>query len=81
MTKETVYVGDTIHTATGTSSTYWIDTATATCLNLEKGEDGYYVVTSPDVKGLVTQGKTKDEAIKNGMEALALIREVEKEKK
>jgi len=42
---------------------------------LETGLDGWIVVTSPDLEGLVTQGKTEDEAIKNALEAVELILE------
>lgn len=42
---------------------------------LNEGEDGWIVVTSPDLKPLVTQGKTEDEAIANAYEAAELLLE------
>jgi len=40
---------------------------------LEKSEDGYYVATIPGLPGVcVTQGKTRQEALKNMKEALEL---------
>ncbi len=38
-----------------------------------KKEGEYWVVTVPDVKGVVTQGFTFDEAVEMSKEALALI--------
>jgi predicted RNase H-like HicB family nuclease len=40
---------------------------------LEKGQDGWWVVTSTDLKGLVTQGDTEAKAIKNAYEAAELL--------
>ena len=37
---------------------------------IEKDEDGRFLVTSPDVQGLVTDGATEDEAVKNAYEAV-----------
>lgn len=37
---------------------------------LYPGEDGYWVVECPSLKGCVSQGKTKEEAIKNIKEAI-----------
>ena len=44
-------------------------------LKLEKDEDGKIIATSPepDLKGLVTQGDTEEEAVKNAHEAATLI--------
>ena len=39
---------------------------------LEKGEDGYYVVSVPALRGCHTQGKTKKEALEHIREAIAL---------
>ncbi len=36
-----------------------------------KDEDGYWVVECPSLKGCVSQGKTKDEALSNIKEAIA----------
>ncbi len=39
-------------------------------------EDGRYLVaTSPDCQGLVTEGKTEDELIKNVIEVIELFKE------
>ena len=35
-----------------------------------KGEDGYYIAECPSLPGCITQGKTKEEAIKNIKEAI-----------
>jgi predicted RNase H-like HicB family nuclease len=43
-------------------------------LHLHFEEDGGFWVNSPDLKGLVTQGETTDEAVANGVDAaLALM--------
>lgn len=43
-------------------------------LYLHFDEDGGYWVDSPDMRGLVSQGETTDEAIANGVDAaLALV--------
>lgn len=47
---------------------------------IEKGEDGYYVVTVPSLPGCISQGKTKEEALKNIKEAIELYLEVLQEK-
>jgi predicted RNase H-like HicB family nuclease len=39
---------------------------------MEKGEDGYYVVTVPSLPGCISQGKTEEEAKKNIKEAIEL---------
>lgn len=38
---------------------------------LYKDEDGYWVVECPSLKGCISQGKTKDEALSNIREAIA----------
>ena len=43
---------------------------------IEQGEDGYYVVTVLSLPGCITQGKTKEEALKNIKEAIELYLEV-----
>ncbi|OGL77097.1 hypothetical protein A3J43_00260 [Candidatus Uhrbacteria bacterium RIFCSPHIGHO2_12_FULL_54_23] len=45
---------------------------------VEKGEDGYYVVECPVLKGCYTQGKTLDEALKNIREVIDLVLEEER---
>ena len=42
---------------------------------LEKGEDGYIVATVPSFPGCVSQGKTRQEALKNVREAIELYLE------
>ena len=47
---------------------------------IERGEDVYYVVTVPSLPGCISQGKTKEEALKNIKEAIELYLEVLQEK-
>ena len=42
-------------------------------LTLEPNPDGVFTVTSPDVPGLVTEGKTADEIHANVQEALSAL--------
>jgi len=42
-------------------------------LKLRKGEDGWYVVSCKELSGVITQGKTIKEAVKNGREASQLV--------
>lgn len=42
---------------------------------LKKDEDGRYVVTCPDLKGVVTDGATEDEAVTNAFEAIQAMLE------
>jgi predicted RNase H-like HicB family nuclease len=44
-------------------------------VQLKKGEDGWIIATVPELKGVVTQGKTEDEAEKNAAEATELMLE------
>jgi len=44
-------------------------------LYLEPNPGGVYTVTSPDVPGLVTEGRTPDEILHNVQEALDALRE------
>lgn len=44
---------------------------------IEKGEDGYFVASVPSLKGCWSQGKTKEEALKNIREAIDLYLEPE----
>lgn len=46
-----------------------------------KGEDGFWIVECPSLPGCISQGKTKDEALKNIKEAIGLYIEVLKEDK
>lgn len=44
-------------------------------LLLEPNPEGVYTVTSPDVPGLVTEGRTPDEILHNVQEALSALLE------
>ena len=44
---------------------------------IEKGEDGYFVSHCPSLKSCWSQGKTKEEALKNIREAIELYLEPE----
>ena len=43
---------------------------------LYRGEDGYIVVEVPSLQGVISQGKTRDEALRNIEEAVSLHLEV-----
>ena len=43
------------------------------------GEDGYWVAECPSLKGCISQGKTKEEAIRNIKDAIALYIDALKE--
>ncbi|HEV7923921.1 MAG TPA: type II toxin-antitoxin system HicB family antitoxin [Verrucomicrobiae bacterium] len=42
---------------------------------IEKGEDGYFVAHCPSLKSCWSQGKTREEALKNVREAIDLYLE------
>jgi predicted RNase H-like HicB family nuclease len=44
---------------------------------LERGEDGYFVAHCPSLKSCWSQGKTREEALDNIREAIALYLEPE----
>jgi predicted RNase H-like HicB family nuclease len=44
---------------------------------IEEGDDGYFVASVPALKGCWSQGKTRDEALKNIREAIDLYFEPE----
>jgi predicted RNase H-like HicB family nuclease len=46
---------------------------------VEQGEDGYYVAHSPSLKSCWSQGKSREEALKNLREAIELYLEPEPE--
>jgi predicted RNase H-like HicB family nuclease len=46
---------------------------------LSPGEDGYIVAEVPSLPGCVSQGRTRDEAITNIQEAIALYKETLRE--
>jgi len=49
-------------------------------VTIDRDEDGIWVVECPSIPGCVSQGKTKDEAVKNIEEAIALCLEVRAER-
>jgi predicted RNase H-like HicB family nuclease len=44
---------------------------------IEEGDDGYFVASVPALKGCWSQGKTRDEALRNIREAIDLYFEPE----
>jgi len=42
---------------------------------LEKGQDGWIVARCRDIKGAISQGKDRDEALRNIIEAISVILE------
>ena len=44
-------------------------------IHLDKGEDGWIIVTSPDIKSLITQGEDETSAIKNAYEVVEILKE------
>jgi predicted RNase H-like HicB family nuclease len=44
-------------------------------VTVEKGEDGYFVASCPSLKSCWSQGRTKEEALKNIREAIELYLE------
>ena len=49
-------------------------------VTLDRDEDGIWVVECPAIPGCVSQGKTKDEALKNIKDAISLCLEVRAER-
>ena len=49
-------------------------------VTIDRDEDGIWVVECPAIPGCVSQGKTKEEAIKNIQEAIELCLEVRAER-
>jgi predicted RNase H-like HicB family nuclease len=49
-------------------------------VTLDRDEDGVWVAECPAIRGCVSQGKTKPEAVKNIKEAIALCLEVRAER-
>ena len=45
-------------------------------ITLDRDEDGMWVAEGPSIPGCVSQGRTKDEALSNVQEAIALCLEV-----
>lgn len=48
-------------------------------ITIERDEDGVYVAECPSIPGCVSQGKTKEEAVRNISEAIELCLEVRQE--
>jgi predicted RNase H-like HicB family nuclease len=48
-------------------------------VTIDRDEDGMWVVECPSIPGCVSQGKTKEEALENVKEAIALCLEVRAE--
>ena len=48
-------------------------------VTIDRDEDGVWVVECPSIPGCVTQGNTKEEALENIKEAIALCLEVRAE--
>jgi predicted RNase H-like HicB family nuclease len=46
---------------------------------IDRDEDGYWISECPSIPGCASQGKTKDEAVTNIMEAIHLCLEVRAE--
>jgi predicted RNase H-like HicB family nuclease len=49
-------------------------------VTLDRDEDGVWVVQCPSIRGCVSQGKTREEALENIKEAITLCLEVRAEK-
>ena len=49
-------------------------------VTIDRDEDGVWIAECPAIPGCITQGETKDEAIRNIAEAIALCLEVRAEK-
>ncbi|WP_202816416.1 type II toxin-antitoxin system HicB family antitoxin [Immundisolibacter cernigliae] len=50
-------------------------------VTIDRGEDGVWIAECPAIPGCIGQGETKDEAIRNIAEAIALCLEVRAEKR
>ena len=48
-------------------------------VTIERDEDGVYVAECPSIPGCVSQGKTKEEALRNIRDAIRLCLEVRQE--
>ncbi len=49
-------------------------------VTIDRDEDGMWIVECPSIPGCVSQGKTKEEALANVKEAIAMCLEVRAEK-
>ena len=49
-------------------------------ITLDRDEDGMWIAECPSIPGCVSQGKTKNEALANVQEAIALCLEVRAER-
>ncbi len=50
-------------------------------VTVDRDEDGVWIVECPSIPGCISQGRTKEEALKNIEEAIALCLEVRAEKR
>lgn len=50
------------------------------CVTIDRDEDGVWIVECPAIPGCVSQGQSKDEALENIKEAIALCLEVRAER-
>ena len=48
-------------------------------VTIDRDEDGVWIIECPSIPGCVSQGETKDEALENIKEAIALCLEVRAE--
>lgn len=48
-------------------------------VTIDRDEDGVWIVECPSIPGCVSQGKTREEAVENVKEAIALCLEVRAE--
>ena len=49
-------------------------------VTIDRDEDGVWVIECPSIPGCVSQGQTRDEALKNIQEAISLCLEVRAER-
>ena len=49
-------------------------------VTIDRDEDGVWVIECPSIPGCVSQGQTRDDALKNIQEAIALCLEVRAER-
>lgn len=48
-------------------------------VTIERDEDGLFVAECPAIPGCVSQGKTREQAVENSQEAIALCLEVRRQ--
>lgn len=62
-------------TLSGPPNERWKELKMNIIVTVEKGEDGYFVASCPSLKSCWSQGRTKEEALKNIREAIELYLE------